>query len=300
MGDVDGGPDESGRYPRVRSDVVERQARAAGLRGDGLSLEAVEQRRFQIWIVMSVLLVTVSLIVALTSVWTDLSSFTVVRPDVLRFGMVGLSLAFSGYVFEKERHLRRLTHQLVEERVLKARLSMQTQQLQALLDAGRAVTASLEIERVVDLVLRSALDLLDAEAGSIMLVEGGELVVRASRGGDLGVDTRARLGEGVVGRVAQSRSPMLVTGRPLGPGTEATVDNGMCVPLVHDDRLLGVLNVTAREADFGHLDLSVLETFAVYAASAVANARRFEQERANAERLRELESVQTEFRWLGG
>lgn len=277
-------------------------ARLSGLRDAGMpTLEAVERRRLQLWGVMSALLLGVSLLVALGTLWPDLRSSGVFDPEVLRFAMVGLTFGFTVYVFEKEHHLRRLTSLLVEERVARARLSSQVRQLHRLLEAGRAVASTLDLEEVLDVVLRNALELFDAASGSILLEEDGQLRVCAVHGLDDVPADQMVIGEAAARAVMATRQPLLATGTALGQASEAPSERSMSVPIVHHDDVVGVLTVNAGDQpDFSQLDLSMLGAFAEHAAAAIVNARRYQSEHATASRFEALESARVEFRSLLG
>jgi signal transduction histidine kinase len=82
----------------------------------------------------------------------------------------------------------------------------------------------------------------------------------------------------VAGKVAQSCDAVLVTGR--AGNRSRPVDSGMCVPLVHDGRIFGVLNVNASAGrTFTDHDLVAATTFAAHAADALAAARLYEVDR---------------------
>ena len=254
---------------------VQREARVAGLRRHA-SLEAVEQRRTQLWAVMAFLLVGASAIAVLASVTPERPAVALSGPT-LGFALVGLALGFSAYVFEKERALRRLTRMLVDERVLRESLMRQLRTLEELVAAERALSASLELERVVELALDGAVALFGAPGGAILL---------AGRDGRLH-PTKAGAPEPstIAGEVAATRQAVLG-------------DDAMSVPLVSGGALVGVLELRCTDGAFRPLDLSVLETFAQHASVCIANACRFEEERAASVRYRELEAVREEFRWL--
>jgi diguanylate cyclase (GGDEF)-like protein len=100
-----------------------------------------------------------------------------------------------------------------------------------------------------------------------------------------------QFGEGLAGRVANSREPLLVTGelfdtkRSDETDTETSPHSVMCVPLIHRDVLLGVLQVdAAREREYTQHDLRALSLFAEQAASAIANAQLYEEQRLTASR----------------
>lgn len=266
---------------------VQRAARIAGIRRRA-DLESIERRRLQLWAVTAGLLVTVSLAVAVTAIVPEFPHESLVPTGLLEGSMVALSLGFSGYVFEKERALRGLTRVLIDERVMLDQLGRQVRQLDSLVRAGQAVSASLELERVVDLSLEGALQLLDADTGAILLVGEEDLELQAVRGEDPMAFARREADS-----VAASGEPRYVD----GPGD--SVHRGLSVPLVHDGRLLGVLNVFGGEGrELGDLELSGLVTFAEHAAAAIANALLYEEERATSTRFRRLESAREEFAWL--
>jgi hypothetical protein len=143
--------------------------------------------------------------------------------------------------------------------------------------------APLQVEAVLDIVLTSAGRLFEGEGGSVMLLVGPEeLEVVAAPTNPAALGARVRFGEGVAGKVAASRDPVLVTGR--GGNRKKPVDFGMCVPLMHEGRIFGVLNVNARPgATFSEHDLAAATEFAGHAADALAEARAYEMARRQGE-----------------
>ncbi|MGZ4125161.1 MAG: GAF domain-containing sensor histidine kinase [Actinomycetota bacterium] len=282
---------------------IQREARIVGLRDFRTpSLEAVEQRRMQLWIVTTILLIGVSLGVAVLSWLPAGSRAFLLSPRALRWGIVLLSIAFSAYAIEKELHLRRLARLLIGERLLATALENRVHEVTLLLEAGRAMNAVLELDAVLEAILRSANDLLGAKSASIMLVEGDELVAAHVFGNESARGRRVKLGDAIAGRVAVSCEPLLINGRPdpvqfpgLEPRTDG-VDSSMSVPLVHREEVLGVLNVNAdADREFTEYDLRALSVFAEQSAAAMANARLYEKERSHVAELEEVDRVQSEF-----
>src|SRR2546421_4303384 len=153
-----------------------REARVVGLRDFSTpSLEAVERRRWQLWTVAFVVMAGLSagLVLMASAGSTSVGLF---KHLPVRVGLVLLTMAFALYVLEKEVHLRRLTRLLLDERVLTAALSNRLKELAALLDVGKAVNSALDLESVLGIILTSALELLQGSSGSIMLLEGPELL----------------------------------------------------------------------------------------------------------------------------
>jgi diguanylate cyclase (GGDEF)-like protein len=195
-------------------------------------------------------------------------------------GVVLLMAGFSAYAVEKEAHLRRLTRLLVDERVLSSALTNRVRELHSLLEAGKAVNSVLDLSQVLDRILAAATELLDADGGSIMLAEGDHLVVVATAGIAAPAGALVPIGRSIAGEVASTREPLLVTGRataedfPGLPSERSAPNSAMCVPLVHRDELVGVVNVRAPgDRPYTEYDLRPLGLFAEQAAAAVANAR---------------------------
>lgn len=256
------------------------------------SLESIERRRFQLWIVSLLLLVTVASALVLLLTWREILLPQWVSVPVLCASIVGLAFLFCLYALEKEVQLRRLTRLLVREKILTAALTNRISELTQLLEAGKAVNLDLHLDEVLSTILHCAKDLLQAHNASLMLTRGpNELHTVGTVGNSMATDARVRFGEGLAGKVAESREPLLIHGlvglegkRPPEPG-QTLPRSAMCVPLQHRDELLGVLNVNAEaEHEYSEHDLRALTLFGEQAAAAIANARLYETQRLLASR----------------
>jgi putative methionine-R-sulfoxide reductase with GAF domain len=254
----------------------------------------VERRRVQLWLVTTVVIGSVVAGVMLVTRPAGSSPHMLSEP-LFRLSVVALAAASCAYAIEKELHLGRATRMLTDERVLTAALTNRLHEVSLLLDAGRAMNQLLELPELLETVLRSACELLDANGGSMMLVEGDELVTLCVRGREEAVGARLRLGEGVAGHVALRREPVLIEGHvdpkefPGLADRAPYVESAMSLPLVHRDEVVGVLNVNAAAGyAFTEYDLRAVALFAEQAAAAIANARLYEAERAHVAELIEL------------
>jgi diguanylate cyclase (GGDEF)-like protein len=271
------------RGPNFQADI-ERTARIAGLRDFHTpTLEAVEKRRLQLWITALLLLVSVSVVLVFITLGLSQFESDWFRPELLQIALLLLVFLFSGYALEKEMQLRRLTKLLVSERVLTASLTNRLREISFLLKAGKALNLNLDLQGVLDTISRCAHDLLECRESSIMMVQADDQL----RGVTGNTNHTVRFGEGLAGRVANSREPLLAsetltdaTGNPLESSS-----NTMCVPLIHRETLLGVLQVDATvEHPYTQHDLRALSLFAEQAASAIANAQLYEEQRLTASR----------------
>jgi two-component system, OmpR family, sensor histidine kinase KdpD len=282
---------------------IRQEARVAGLRDFRTpSLEAVERRRLQLWILTAILLISVSLGVVFVSTWQTSVTKVFAGTPVMRIAIVLLSIAFSVYAIEKERHLRKLSRLLIDERVLTTALSNRLREVELLLEAGKAMNDVLELSVVLDTMLGSAIELLGSDSGSVMLREGDELVVAYAHGNAQAAGRRVRLGEGIAGHVAESREAILVQGKADSGDFPGLVSNDLGVhsaisaPLIHRDELLGVLNVNSSgDRVFTEFDLRAVSLFAEQAAAAIANARLYEVERSQVEELTHLDRMKSQF-----
>jgi putative methionine-R-sulfoxide reductase with GAF domain len=276
-------------------DRLRRDARVAGLRDFRTpSLETVERRRRQLWLVTTIVIASVAASVLVVTRPAG-SSPQMLSEPLLRLSVIALAAACCAYAIEKEVHLGRATRMLTDERVLTAALTNRLHEVSLLLDAGRAINQLLDLPELLETVLRSACELLDANGGSMMLVEGDELVTLCVRGREEAVGARLRLGEGIAGHVALRREPVLIEGHvdpkefPGLADRAPYVESAMSLPLVHRDEVVGVLNVNAAaDYAFTEYDLRAVAVFAEQAAAAIANARLYEAERAHVAELIEL------------
>ena len=285
-----GAPDEAASKDGS-TDALVKGARVAGLRSFGHlpTLEDVERRRMQLWLVSTILLVAASGVVAVLSLFPQ-ESLSVVRPSHLRVSFVGLAILFSAYAVEKEVQLRRLTRMLVDERVMTASLTSRLTEITALLDARKAVNSVLDLEKVLDVILHSALELLRGETASIMLIDDDELQTISVAGNDAALGSRVKVGEGIAGKVAETGEAMLISGhvdrgkfKNLRP-RPTNVESAVSVPMNDRDHLIGVLNVSSSGGrPFNEYDLRAVSVFAEDAATAITKARLYEAARNEAD-----------------
>ena len=247
-------------------DRLRRDARIAGLRDfQTPSLEAVEQRRRQLWQRTATALAAIA---ALAVAFAPIPTARLAQPGRrLLFAIVGVGSGFFLWAFHKETALERLTRSLTDERVLTAALTNRLHEVSLLLDAGKQMNAHLEMDELLDTILRSACELLDATGGSVMLVEETDLVPVCALGRDAAVGPRVRLGAGWPGtwRSAANRSDRQDRRPALFPGWCCAIrtSSAMSVPLVHRAELQGVLNVNAPIGrSFTEYDLRALAVFA--------------------------------------
>ncbi len=141
------------------------------------------------------------------------------------------------------------------------------------------LTESLNFDHVLQIALDAAIGISQASAGAIHVLENDNLRVVHVVGNfpTSMVGITLPLSKGIVGRVARRAIPELITDVNLDPDYLPNVVETraqMTLPLVSEDRLLGVINVQTSQAGvFTHAMFDFLKVLVVRIASALDNAR---------------------------
>jgi PAS domain S-box-containing protein len=167
-----------------------------------------------------------------------------------------------------------------------------TVEQRALLETLVDLSGELELDRLLQSVLQRALRLLDVTGGELAIFDEAtqELVVVASHNMDTNaVGVRMAVGEGAMGRVAQTLEPLIIPRYQEWEGrsakyTQSIVQSVMAAPLLIGQRLVGAIASVHSDPSrtFGETDLRLLNLFAAQAAIAIENARLFTAERERA------------------
>lgn len=260
-----------------------------------LSLEELERRRWHLWFVAGLLIVAVSVAFVLVVGGDVVPDLLLPEAPGIRYGFLGTALAFLLYVAEQERTFRRMTRTLFEQRDRTLALEARVEELTTLVRAARTVNSALTTEEVFQRLLRSAMELTTAATGAVFLRVRDQLTVAVSDGPRApALGSTVRVGEGPIGRVALTGDPEVV-GRAETNGRRPP--SGVSTPLVVQGRRVGVLAIErAPDAPaFTDAEVSTVMLFAEHAATAVANANRYEAERSRVETLADAAEKRTEF-----
>lgn len=152
--------------------------------------------------------------------------------------------------------------------------------LETLSNVGRSVTASLDLDVVLKLVVDAAVEITGAEEGSLLILDekSGELSMRAARNfKDEFVRTFSLpINDTLAGDVVRTGKPaMLDEKSPQKIKTSYLVKSLIYVPLKIHDRVIGVLGVDNRDSEKPLLSqhITSISALADYAAIAIENAR---------------------------
>ena len=174
-------------------------------------------------------------------------------------------------------------------------------------DVGRALTGTLELTRVLNLVLERLAELVPYDRGSVMLLSGDEMEIVAARG----FPSQARPSQIRVSLVGEENDifrQIHLTRRPLSiPDVSRRsdwqyVDNlpparsWLGVPLIRSEVVIGMLSLTRETPDpYSDDEITLATAFAGQAAIALVNARLYDNITKAYEQLERLDRTKSDF-----
>lgn len=221
-------------------------------------------------------------------------------PLVARKKMVGVLNCFVApqmrFRQQEIRFLRGFANQAaiaVENARLHGLVRFKMGELGTLFEVSKAITSTLQLDRVLEEIVRHVRDILRADACSLMLLEANYLVLKTSEGLEKTQAYRPiPVGVGVAGTAAKTGQPTVVLDQPDGNPKEFPAkirEQGLktilCVPVETRGRVIGLINVYFRELmTHTPAQVNLLIALGSQAAVAIENARLY----AEKQRVTEL------------
>ena len=181
----------------------------------------------------------------------------------------------------------------------------QSEALATLNRIALTITSSLDIEEVIQRTMAGINEILDVEAGSLLLIDErtGELYFKITLRGENKSVTAFRLkpGQGIAGWVAAHNAQAIVNNASADPRFYSKIDEAigfktksvLCAPLVIQGRPIGALEViNKREGYFTLGDQELLTSMCASLAIALHNAGLYKEAQ---ERVGELDRMKTDF-----
>ncbi|NOT06555.1 MAG: PAS domain S-box protein [Anaerolineales bacterium] len=165
----------------------------------------------------------------------------------------------------------------------------------SLYQTSKALSAEYNLDSLLGVIVNSAREMLNASTSGMYLyhAESQELELKMDTEPSISLGTRLQLGEGVAGKVAQTRQPLRIEDYSTWESRSPKYDNLLIhavleVPMLYAGELIGVL--TADETGdssrkFTEADEHLLSLFASQAAGAINSARHRADTIRYAERL---------------
>ena len=170
--------------------------------------------------------------------------------------------------------------------------------LLTLFDLGRQVASVIDFDELLQRLpaLMARLIKFDAFAVYLLDEKRSELRIAYSVGYPADADTvRLTLSQGLVGRVISTQQALVLGDIRTDPGyfeVVAGMSSTVAVPLVYQKKPIGALNILSRSRDsYTERDANILRQFGSHVATALVNARLFEQQRHDAEAFELLAEI---------
>jgi sigma-B regulation protein RsbU (phosphoserine phosphatase) len=156
---------------------------------------------------------------------------------------------------------------------------------ETLLEVEKSLSSSLDLDEVLKLILDSLLKVVKYDATAIFLIDKKkqEIEYIKARGFDpaLEPDLQLKIGQGLAGWAAQTQKSLIVPNVREDPRyIEARVEteSGMVVPIVTNERIIGVFSIESNELNaYDQDDLELLDAFASLAAISIERARQHKE-----------------------
>lgn len=162
--------------------------------------------------------------------------------------------------------------------------------LRMLLEITRTISRSLDLDELLNLVMDTLGSLIHYDAAGIYLMDVGEgdspyiFKARAIRGYEISfelIEPRIKLGEGFIGRVAESGKPLIsadVSKDPRYFRARNRTKSEMVAPIISNDKVIGVFDLESDRLDsYSEDDLAILQMLTSQVAIIIEKVRLLEE-----------------------
>jgi diguanylate cyclase (GGDEF)-like protein/PAS domain S-box-containing protein len=181
---------------------------------------------------------------------------------------------------------------ITERDHLESALRHEKRKMEQILDFGESINGIHNFDELINVIAQQTSVILESRRCSVMLLDEQEMLTVK---GAYGLDDeqvyahKVAMGDPIVGLVARDMHPLLVKNIEyddrFGRANRDTCRSRsfMCCPIVFEDRLLGVINVTDKadesnsEAIYSEVDLKILVAISREVASAIENLRMYKE-----------------------
>jgi len=191
----------------------------------------------------------------------------------------------------------RSTDEIVVSELEKSLESSKTQveKLNMLIDAAKSVNSTLDLDKLLDVILETAIKSIAADRGTLYLVDElkSEIWSKALRGSEV-IEIRLPIGKGLSGYVAKTGETINIPDAYNDSRFNPEVDkksgyrtnNMLCMPMRdRDGKIIGVFQMLNKKGGpFTFQDEEFINALSIHASIAIENAR-LAQEMVNNERL---------------
>ncbi len=189
---------------------------------------------------------------------------------------------------------------ITELSIAQEKTKNQSLQLQKLLEMGRLLTSTLDIEKVFEHVSIQVRTLLNCNGVTIYILEEDDKTLQPVYAYDPPYEeqilaTKVSIDNSFSGQVVKSKKGMIInyaeqqTDGYHIPGTPVDEDHLIVAPFIVNENVIGTLNIYRRDEVFSSADLDLVDTFILFASTAVNNAKKHKELQALIERYKQIE-----------
>ncbi|MDI6736080.1 MAG: PocR ligand-binding domain-containing protein [bacterium] len=165
-------------------------------------------------------------------------------------------------------------------------LTHKVAELSTIAHIGKAITSTLDLDKLLDLILYTTITVLEGDSGSIMFIdkERDELYVKAGYGmtKEAIKGKKIKIGKEIAGYVAKENKPLMLTHNIDDPHFvnllhKEGLKSAMSIPLVLKNEVVGVFNVhRSKGRDFTEDDLNMFSTLALQSTIVIEEAQLYQ------------------------
>lgn len=171
----------------------------------------------------------------------------------------------------------------------------QVEKLNLLIDAAKTVNSTLDLDKLLDVILDTSIKSIGADRGTLYVVDElkSEIWSKAMHGKEV-IEIRLPIGKGLAGYVAKTGDTINIPDAYNDPRFNPEVDkksgyrtnNMLCMPMRNrDGKIIGVFQILNKKGGpFTSQDEEFINALSIHASIAIENAR-LAQEMVNSERL---------------
>jgi len=163
------------------------------------------------------------------------------------------------------------------------------------------VSSVQDLDRLLELIIESASQVMQAKAASLLLLEPktNTLFFQVATGDkkDEVKEYRVKMGQGIAGHVAQTGEPLLIADvandprwyKEISESIDFETQSIACVPLRLEDETIGVVQIIDRQdgSSLQETDMDLLNEFAALAALAISQSRNIQEVKRENQDLKE-------------
>jgi len=160
-------------------------------------------------------------------------------------------------------------------------------ELSTLSHIGKAITSTLDLDKLLNLILYTSISVLEADSGSIMLIdkEKEELYVKAGYGmtKEAIKGKRIKIGKEIAGYVAKENKPLLLN-RGISDSSFVKIlykeglKSVMAIPLILKNELVGVFSINRTKGEnFTDDDLNLFSLLSLQATIVIEEAQLYQE-----------------------